>query len=45
MIEMAAPAGEVQIQVSKERLAGMARVAAGPGARTAVSVRLGPAEP
>jgi len=45
VIEMAAPAGEVQLQVFKEMLSGKARVAAGPGATAAVDVRLGPAEP
>jgi hypothetical protein len=44
VIEMASPAGEVQLQVFKEMLSGRVRVAAGPGATTAVDVRLGPAQ-
>lgn len=45
VIDMAVPAGEVQLHVFKEMLSGKARVAAGPGATTPVDVRLGPAEP
>jgi hypothetical protein len=45
VIDMAAPAGEVQLQVFKEMLFGKVRVTAGPGATTAVDVRLGPAQP
>jgi hypothetical protein len=45
VIEMAAPAGGVQLQVFKEMLFGKARIVAGPGATTAVDVRLGPAQP
>jgi protocatechuate 3,4-dioxygenase beta subunit len=45
VIEMAAPAGEVQLEVFHGMLSGKARVVAGPGATNALDVRLGPAEP
>jgi hypothetical protein len=44
VIEMAAPAGQAELHVFKEMLSGKARVVAGPGATTALDVRLGPAE-
>ncbi len=45
LIEMAAPAGQAELHVFEEMLSGKARVVAGPGATTAVDVRLGPAQP
>jgi hypothetical protein len=45
VIDMAAPAGQAQLHVFKEMLSGEARVAAGPGATTAVDVRLGTVQP
>jgi hypothetical protein len=45
VIDMAAPAGQVQLRVFKEMLSGEALIVARPGATTAVDVRLGPVQP
>jgi hypothetical protein len=45
VIEIAAPASEVQLEVFKEMLLGKARIAARPGATTAIDLSLGPAKP